>query len=183
MTQLTYQELYAPQRSVSRDSFEISVRNFRDGRLVEMDLPVAGGHTDYTPPRRAPGKTLVRYWSTLAKAILTLNQIPGIIELNFRNSDYLEVLMNTITVQIRQRGAVTLPAKLRKRYNLEVGDTLTLLDLDGAFFLVPRVSVVPKLIGEIEQLRQKAGLSIDELMKGLHEERRRYYQEKYGPAR
>lgn len=90
--------------------------------------------------------------------------------------------MATVTVQIRQRGAITLPAKLRKRYNLEVGDTLTLLDLDGAFFLVPKVSVVPKLVGEIEQLRQKAGLTIDELMKGLDEERRRYYEEKYGPA-
>lgn len=91
--------------------------------------------------------------------------------------------MSTVTVQIRQRGAVTLPAKLRKRYNLDVGDTLTLLDLDGAFFLVPRVSVVPKLVGEIEELRQKAGLSIDELMKGLDEERRRYYEEKYGGSR
>jgi len=89
--------------------------------------------------------------------------------------------MSTVTVQIRQRGAITLPAKLRKRYNLEVGDTLTLLDLDGAFFLVHRVSLVPKLLGEIEQLRQKAGLTIDELMKGLDEERRRYCEDKYGP--
>ncbi len=91
--------------------------------------------------------------------------------------------MSTITVQIRQRGAVTLPAKLRKRYNLEVGDILTLLDLDGAFFLVPQISIVPKLVGEIEQLRQKEGLTIDELMKGLDEERRRYYEEKYGSPR
>ena len=91
--------------------------------------------------------------------------------------------MSTVTVQIRQRGAVTLPAKLRKRYNLEAGDTLTLLDLDGAFFLVPQVSVVPKLVGEIEQLRQKAGLTIDDLMKGLDEERRNYYEEKFGGPR
>ena len=91
--------------------------------------------------------------------------------------------MSTVTVQIRQRGAVTLPAKLRKRYNLGAGDTLTLLDLDGAFFLVPQVSVVPKLVGEIEQLRQKAGLTIDDLMKGLDEERRRYYEEKHSGPR
>ena len=91
--------------------------------------------------------------------------------------------MSTVTVQIRQRGAVTLPAKLRKRHNLEVGDTLTLLDLDEALLLVARVSVVPKLVGEIEQLRQKAGLTIRELMKGLGEERGRYYEEEYGGPR
>lgn len=91
--------------------------------------------------------------------------------------------MSTMTVRIRERGAVTLPAKLRKRYNLEVGDTLTLLDLDGAFLLVPQVSAVPKLVGEIEQLRQKAGLTIHELMKSLGEERGRYYEEEYGGPR
>jgi len=87
--------------------------------------------------------------------------------------------METNTLQIRQRGVITLPAKLRRRYNLEPGDVLTFIDLDGAFFLVPKVSVIPKLAAEIEHLRQEAGLSIEELLEGLDEQRRRYYQERY----
>jgi len=88
--------------------------------------------------------------------------------------------MEANTVQIRQRGVITLPSKLRQRHNLEPGDTLTFIDLDGAFFVAPRVSLVPKLAAEIERLRQEAGLSIEDLLEGLDEQRRRYYREKYG---
>ena len=90
--------------------------------------------------------------------------------------------METSTIQIRQRGVITLPAKLRQRYNLEPGDVLTLIDLDGALFLVPKVSLVPKLATEVERLRQEAGLSMEDLLEGLDEQRRRYYREKYGSA-
>ena len=152
--------------------------------------------------------------------------------------------METITIQLRKRGVITLPAKLRKRHNLEVGDVLTIVDLDGGFllvspncvgmatwwaphptrcplpspkfrrgegkpgasraggearaggkghqhdmgrppgfFIVPKVSLVPKLAAEIERLRQEAGLSVDDPLEGLDEQRRRYYDEKYGADR
>ncbi len=90
--------------------------------------------------------------------------------------------MRVETLQLRQRGTLTLPAKLRAKYNLEAGDVLTLVELDGVFLLAPRVSVVPKLAAEIERLRQEAGLSVEDLLEGLDEERRRYYEEHYGNA-
>lgn len=90
--------------------------------------------------------------------------------------------MAVTTVQIRQRGTLTLPAKLRARYNLDEGDVLTLVDLGDAFFLSPKVSVVPKLAAEIERLREEAGLSVEDLLEGLDEQRRRYYEEEYGEA-
>jgi hypothetical protein len=40
--------------------------------------------------------------------------------------------------------------------------------------------MVPELAREIEQLRQEAGLGIDDLLATLRQERERYYQEKYG---
>ncbi|TEU12240.1 MAG: AbrB/MazE/SpoVT family DNA-binding domain-containing protein [Anaerolineales bacterium] len=85
-------------------------------------------------------------------------------------------------VQIRQRGTLTLPAKLRAKYNLEEGDVLTLVELEGAFFLSPKISVVPKLAAEIERLREEAGLSVEDLLEGLDEQRRRYYEERHGEA-
>lgn len=90
--------------------------------------------------------------------------------------------MAVMTVQIRQRGTLTLPAKLRAKYNLEEGDVLTLVELEGAFFLSPKVSVVPKLAAEIERLREEAGLSVEDLLEGLDEQRRRYYEERHGEA-
>lgn len=88
--------------------------------------------------------------------------------------------MRATTVQIRQRGVITLPAELRQRHNLEPGDILTIIELDGTLFMAPKVSVVPKLVAEIERLRQEAGLSVEDLLEGLDEQRRRYYREKYG---
>jgi bifunctional DNA-binding transcriptional regulator/antitoxin component of YhaV-PrlF toxin-antitoxin module len=85
-------------------------------------------------------------------------------------------------VQIGKRGTVTLPVQLRKRYGLDAGDLLTVLDLGGVFVLSPEVSVVSKIAREIEQLREEAGLSLEEFLQGLDEQRRRLYQERYGSS-
>ncbi len=83
------------------------------------------------------------------------------------------------TVQVRKRGVVTLPAELRRKYGIEEGDTFRLVDLDGIFVLAPMVPMVPELAREIERLRLDAGLSIEELLENLRQERERYYQQKY----
>lgn len=84
------------------------------------------------------------------------------------------------TVQVRKRGVVTLPSELREKYAIREGDTFRLVDMDGIFVLTPMVPMVPELAREIERLRQESGASVEELMRGLREERERYYQEKYG---
>ena len=86
------------------------------------------------------------------------------------------------TVQVRQRGTLTLPAELREKYGIKPGDTFRLVDLDGIFVLTPMVPMVPELAREIERLRQEAGLSVEELLTGLREQRGRYHLEHYGDA-
>ena len=81
------------------------------------------------------------------------------------------------TVQVRQRGVLTLPAELREKYGIEPGDTFRLVDLDGIFVLTPMVTMVPELAREIERARLEAGLSIEELLANLREQRERYYTE------
>lgn len=81
------------------------------------------------------------------------------------------------TVQVRGRGTLTLPAAIRARYDLSDGDPLTLIDLDGAILLSPKLSVADKLSAEIEYLRTGAGISLDELLDGLREQRARYHAE------
>ena len=83
------------------------------------------------------------------------------------------------TIQIRKRGVLTLPSELREKYTIQEGDTYRLVDMDGIFVLTPMVPMVPELAREIERIRQESGLSLDELLDGLKEERERYYQEKY----
>lgn len=84
------------------------------------------------------------------------------------------------TVQVRQRGNLTLPADLRERYGIEPGDTFRILDLDGIFVLTPMTPMVPELAREIERARLEAGLDTAELLIALREERARYATEAYG---
>ena len=81
------------------------------------------------------------------------------------------------TVQVRQRGTLTLPAELREKYGIEAGDTFRLVDLDGGLALVPLVPLVPELAREIERARVEAGLSIEALLGNLREQRERYHAE------
>ena len=87
------------------------------------------------------------------------------------------------TIQVRQRGTLTLPADLRDKYGIRPGDTFRLVDLDGIFVLTPMVPMVPELAREIERARVEAGLSIEELLQGLRERREEYYQENYAAGR
>ncbi len=85
----------------------------------------------------------------------------------------------TTTVQVRKRGVVTLPASLREKYGIQTGDTFRVLDLDGLFVFTPMVPMVPELAREIERARLEAGLTTEELLAGLREQRERYYRETY----
>jgi bifunctional DNA-binding transcriptional regulator/antitoxin component of YhaV-PrlF toxin-antitoxin module len=88
--------------------------------------------------------------------------------------------MESKLLQLRGRGTLTLPAKIRERYGLDDGDPITLVDLDGALLLSPRVSVVSKLAVEIEYLRTEAGLSLEDLLTGVREQRAKYLVEHVG---
>lgn len=82
------------------------------------------------------------------------------------------------TIQIRQRGSRTLPASLRKRYNIKPGDTFRILDLEGILIFTPMVPMVPELAREIERARIEAGLSTEDMLSALREQRERYTQDK-----
>jgi bifunctional DNA-binding transcriptional regulator/antitoxin component of YhaV-PrlF toxin-antitoxin module len=81
---------------------------------------------------------------------------------------------------VRERGTLTLPAEVRKRHRIRTGDAYELLDLDGIFVLAPMTAIVPELAREIERARLEAGLSVDDMLRALREERARYVAEKYG---
>jgi bifunctional DNA-binding transcriptional regulator/antitoxin component of YhaV-PrlF toxin-antitoxin module len=74
---------------------------------------------------------------------------------------------------------VTFPSELRERYGIREGDSYRMVDVDGIFVLTPMTPMLPDLAREIERLRQEAGLSVEEFLKGLREQRARYNTEKY----
>jgi bifunctional DNA-binding transcriptional regulator/antitoxin component of YhaV-PrlF toxin-antitoxin module len=86
----------------------------------------------------------------------------------------------TSTIQIRKKGSLTLPVELRNKYELDEGDVFTIIDLgDGAFLLTPRVSQVNRLGDRVSEILNDEGVSVDELLNTLDEEREAYYWDHY----
>ena len=83
-------------------------------------------------------------------------------------------------IQIRKKGAITLPADLRQKYDLAEGDVFTVIDLgDGSFLLSPQVSQVNRLGDRISTMVAEEGLSEEDLLQALDEERQAYYRDHY----
>jgi len=88
--------------------------------------------------------------------------------------------MTTRTVQIRRKGLITLPVELRRQYGLGEGDVFTLVDLgDGSFLLTPMVSRVACMGDQVARLMEEEGVTLEEMLETLDEERESYYQQHY----
>jgi bifunctional DNA-binding transcriptional regulator/antitoxin component of YhaV-PrlF toxin-antitoxin module len=88
--------------------------------------------------------------------------------------------MTTLTLQIRRKGVITLPIELRRQYNLDEGDVFTLVDLGGgSFLLTPQVSQVARLGDQVASLMEEEGVTLEEMLEALDQEREIYYQEHY----
>jgi len=88
--------------------------------------------------------------------------------------------METKIIQIRQKGVITVPVELRRKYGLSEGDIFTLVDLgEGAFILTPGSSEVARLGDQVTKILREEGVSTEDLLRALEEEREEYYKEKY----
>lgn len=87
------------------------------------------------------------------------------------------------TIQVGQRGRITLPVQIRDKYGITNGDTLRIIDLDGVVVFVPMASTVSQLAREIEQARVATGLSLEAMLADLREQRVRYCAESHGTKR
>ena len=84
------------------------------------------------------------------------------------------------TLQIRSKGTITLPARLRKKYDLEEGDILTLIDIGGGnFMLTTKNSNFLQNADKVAKAVADTDVTLEELLETLDEERKRYYEEHY----
>ncbi|HYO51107.1 MAG TPA: AbrB/MazE/SpoVT family DNA-binding domain-containing protein [Chloroflexia bacterium] len=83
-------------------------------------------------------------------------------------------MSDTITSQLAQRGVLVLPKALRDSYNLQPGDSFTLIDLDGVFVLSPRRSEIDKIADRLREVLTERGETLESMLHTLREERERY---------
>lgn len=82
-------------------------------------------------------------------------------------------------LQVRQRGQVTIPQKLREVLAIEEGDTLVAVPVGDTLMLLPQRLRVPELADRLAGLMENAGLSLAELLEDLPRIREELYRERY----
>jgi AbrB family looped-hinge helix DNA binding protein len=83
------------------------------------------------------------------------------------------------TVQVRQRGQLTIPQKVRESLGIEDGDTMTLVKIGGHLFLSPKGLYGPDLGDQFIKLMDQEGITLADLLEDLPQIRKEIFRERY----
>lgn len=86
-------------------------------------------------------------------------------------------------VKLRERGQVTIPYEYRKDLGLGKEDVLNVLKIGDVLILVPRQLAGDALSRKMETSMKKKGLTLDNLLSNLEEQRKRYSKETHAKAK
>lgn len=89
-------------------------------------------------------------------------------------------VVKPLTTEIKSRGQLTIPKKIRVMGHLEEGQIVSIIPVGDSVIITPKRLELDEARREIRKLLKAAGLSEEDLLKGLQEERERLYQETYG---
>jgi len=76
--------------------------------------------------------------------------------------------MREYAVKVHGKGLMVIPAPLREKYDIKKGSEVVLVDEEGYVMMIPKHSLV-----ELYGVAKGYGNMIDEMVRELHEERRR----------
>lgn len=85
--------------------------------------------------------------------------------------------------EIKARGQLTIPKKIRERSQLEEGQVVSIIPVGDSLIITPRRLELDEARREIKKVLKASGLSLEELLAGLKEERATLAKESYGKKR
>ena len=83
-------------------------------------------------------------------------------------------------VKLWGRGQLTIPKEVRQVLRLNQDDQLSVFVVGRCLVLTPKRLLGPALAKEVARSMKAKGLSLEDLLRDLQGERRRYNQERYG---
>ncbi len=86
-------------------------------------------------------------------------------------------------VKMRERGQLTIPYEYRKELGLAKEDVLNILKIGDVLILVPRQLAGDVISKKIEGAMKKKGLTLQDLLGNLREQRKRYLKETYAKTK
>ena len=84
------------------------------------------------------------------------------------------------SVKLWGRGQLTIPKEIRQAMKLDQEDHLSVFVVGRCLVLTPKRLLGPTLAKEVIRSMKAKGLSLEDLLRDLKAERRRYNQEHYG---
>jgi AbrB family looped-hinge helix DNA binding protein len=91
--------------------------------------------------------------------------------------------VKTAIAEIKSRGQLTIPKKIRESSHLEEGQVVSIIPLGDSVIITPKRLDLDEARRQIRRIMKASGLSEKELLKGLEEERESLYRETYGKKR
>jgi AbrB family looped-hinge helix DNA binding protein len=82
--------------------------------------------------------------------------------------------------QIRERGQLTIPKEIRDKGALYDGEAVTIIPVGDSILVTPKKLGLDEARREIRKLMKRSGVTAEELLEGLKEERAKLYEETYG---
>lgn len=90
------------------------------------------------------------------------------------------IAIKTSSAEIKARGQLTIPKKIREASRLEEGQIVTIIPVGDSIIITPRRIEVEEARRQIQKILKAARLSPEEVLSGLKQEREYLYAELYG---
>jgi AbrB family looped-hinge helix DNA binding protein len=85
-----------------------------------------------------------------------------------------------LMTEIKSRGQLTIPKKIRLMGHLEEGQVVSIIPVGDSVIITPKRLELDEARREIRKILKASGLSPEDLLAGTKEEREKLYQENYG---
>ena len=81
--------------------------------------------------------------------------------------------------EIKSRGQLTIPKKIREMGHLEEGQVVTIIPVGDSLIITPKRLELDEARRQIKKVLKASGISLEKLLAGLKEERETLYKETY----
>lgn len=82
--------------------------------------------------------------------------------------------------EIKSRGQLTIPKKIREISHLAEGQVVSIIPVGDSIIITPNRLELDEARKQIKKILRESGLSLEEVLAGLEEERAALYEETYG---
>ena len=89
-------------------------------------------------------------------------------------------MIKPLQTEIKSRGQLTIPKKIRVMGHLEEGQVVSIIPVGDSVIITPKRLELDEARREMRKILKASGLSAEDLLTGLQEEREKLYQETYG---